>query len=53
MTVKAKPPPALFKKCMKVGVERTVTFKFANDKNIAINNFVVSEFLFFRLCVVQ
>ena len=50
MTIKAKPPSALLNSAENVGVERTVTVKCANDKNTAVNNFVASELLFFRLC---
>ena len=45
MTLQAKPPSALLKSAQKVGMERTVTVKYVNDKNTAFNNRAASEFL--------
>ena len=39
MTLNTKLPSALLKSAEKVGVERNVTVKYANDKNTAFDNF--------------
>ena len=50
MTLKTK-PSVFLTSALKVGVEKTLTVEYTNDKNTAFKNLVVTE-SFFRLSTV-